>query len=135
MCNTLPIPKSGAVSWEQVNDLLNKLLKNGSLQQGRAWDMIAVPYETGQRVTRQKNCFAVMFTNIGDTVASVNNMIIFPSATPTTALGDSRAIAGHIMDIYKGKIVLAFQGGGANPRVEIVQLFYMEGDDINAKMR
>lgn len=130
MSNTLQIPKTGAVSWEQVNSLLSSLMAEGKLQQARAWNMSALQYVKGDRIKVQKNCFAFMFTNIGDTVALVNDMIIFPNATPLTAVGDSRSVAGHWLDLYKGKLLLAFQApiGGA-PKVEIVQLFYLEGND------
>jgi len=71
------------------------------------------------------NCFAFMFTNIGATTATVNGMVIFPSSTPTTALGDSRSISGHELDVYTGNITLSFQTGGTNPAVEVVQLYYI----------
>ncbi len=67
-----------------------------------------------------------MFTNIGDTIARVNGIVIFPSATPLTALGDSRSVGGHLMDLYMGNITLAFNTPvGATPLVEVIQLFYV----------
>ena len=92
---------------------------------GRAWNFSALPYELSTPIDVVENCFAVMFTNIGDTTARLNGMVIFPSATPTTALGDSRTISGHWLDIFKGNLRLAFDvPGGATPLVEIVQFFY-----------
>lgn len=97
--------------------------------------MTALPYTRGQRITVVKNCFAFMFVNIGDTAAIVNNQIIFPSATPATALGDARSVSGHVLDLYKGKIQLNFVAPiGANPKVEITQLFYLEAADVNTKI-
>lgn len=87
--------------------------------------MSALPYTEGAYITVEDNCFAFMFTNIGGDKAFVNDMVIYPSSTPTTALGDSRSISGHILDTYKGRIQLRFAGTGANPKVEIVQLFYV----------
>jgi hypothetical protein len=73
-----------------------------------------------------ENCFAFMFTNIGDTIARVNGMVVFPSATPATALGDSRSLSGHLMDLYKGNLNVSFLVPlGAAPALEIVQLFYV----------
>ena len=83
-------------------------------------------YTQSTQVTVINNCFAFMFTNLGDVAATVNGMVIFPSATPATVLGDSRAVSGHLMDLFKGNITLAITPGGANPRVEIVQLFYVD---------
>lgn len=69
-----------------------------------------------------------MFTNIGDTIAFVNEMVIFPNSSPASGLGDSRTINGHILDLYFGNITLAFDAvaPGTNPKVEIVQLYYLE---------
>jgi len=67
-----------------------------------------------------------MFTNIGDTPATLNGMVIFPSATPLTALGDSRTISGHQDEIYTGIMNLSFRPPlGTAPKVEVVQLFYI----------
>jgi hypothetical protein len=69
-----------------------------------------------------------MFTNVGDTNAAVNDMVVFPSATPATALGDSRTISGHLLDVYSGNINLSFTPGGTAPAVEIVQLYYISNE-------
>lgn len=90
------------------------------------FNMSVIPYSEATRIPIVENCFAFMFTNIGDTIANINGMIIHPSATPLTALGDSRSISGHKLDIFKGNIILGFALPlGANPLVEVVQLFYV----------
>jgi len=92
----------------------------------RAYNMTVQVYSQNQSVPVAKNCFAFMFTNVGDTTATVEGMVIFPSATPLTALGDSRTIAAHEYDIYSGNITLSFRGViGPAPGVEIVQLYYV----------
>lgn len=102
----------------------------------RAWDMICLPYVTGRRIAVVKNCFAFLFVNIGDTPATVNNQLIFPSATPATALGDARSVGAHQLDLYKGKIELKFLVPiGLNPKVEITQLHYLEASDVNTVVR
>jgi hypothetical protein len=96
------------------------------INEPRAWNYSAALYSSAQQVIVVENCFAFMFTNLGDTTATVNGMTIFPSATPATSLGDSRSLAGHLMDLYKGLLTLAFiQPLGAAPLVEIVQLYYV----------
>lgn len=65
-----------------------------------------------------------MFTNLGSAICRVNGMVVFPSATPATDLGDSRTISGHEGDLYYGNINVAFEAAG-NPLVEIVQVFYL----------
>jgi len=100
---------------------------NGGIAENfRAFNMFPTITTAPGVVPLVENCFAFMFTNIGDTTALVNGMVIFPSATPLVSLGDSRSIAGHWMDLYKGNINVAFvQPVGAAPQVEIVQLAYV----------
>jgi len=97
----------------------------------RAYNMAVDLYNQSGRITVVDECFAFMFTNVGDTYAEVNGMRIFPSATPLISLGDSRSISGHLMDLFKGTIVLSFTPGGANPLVEIVQMFYVSSYKSN----
>jgi hypothetical protein len=107
------------------------LTKDFSASEFRSYDFgaynIAVSLIViAQQVPVVENCFGFMFTNLGDTAASVNGMLVFPSATPLTALGDSRSIGGHLMDLYKGNLTVAFiQPVGVNPKLELVQLFYL----------
>jgi len=101
---------------------------DGRVQVGRVYNMTVNTYTTAGPINLQTNCFSFQFTNIGDVKAWVNDMVINPSATPTTALGDSRAVSAHQLDIYKGNISLRFDPNtaGIAPAVEIVQLFYAE---------
>jgi len=94
---------------------------------GRPYDMIVQIYDQNTYIPVAHGCFAFMFTNVGDTPATVKGMIIFPSATPATALGDSRSISGHKLDIYKGTMDLSFRPPiGVAQAVEIVQLYYVD---------
>lgn len=92
----------------------------------RYYNQVSNIYYASGNVTLVDNCVGYMFTNVGDANATVNGMRIFPSATPTTALGDSRSIAAHSGDIYKGNIILQITPGTALPGVEIVQIFYVK---------
>lgn len=95
-------------------------------QCNRPYDMSVQVYVENTYVPVDRNCFAFMFTNVGDTAATVNGMVVFPSATPLTALGDSRTIAAHQFDLYTGNITLSFRAPvGATPGVEIIQLYYV----------
>lgn len=90
------------------------------------WNKTVQIYSENAYITVAKNCFAFMFTNVGDTIATVEGMVIFPSATPATALGDSRTIAAHELEIYTGSMNLSFRAPvGVIPAVEIVQLYYV----------
>lgn len=91
----------------------------------KAYNTVTQIYSENAYIPVADNCFAFMFTNVGGTIADVNGMVIFPSATPATALGDSRTIAGHELDVYTGNITLSFRTGGTNPAVEVVQLYYI----------
>lgn len=95
--------------------------------EGRPFDMTVQVYNANSYITVAPNCFAFMFTNVGDTIATVKGMVIFPSATPTTALGDSRSISGHKLDVYTGNMDLSFRPPlGTTPAVEVVQLYYVD---------
>jgi hypothetical protein len=110
-----------AANLQRLIDKLNKEIA------GRAYDMIVQVYSANEYIAVAHGCFAFMFTNVGDTPATVKGMIIFPSATPATALGDSRSIAAHKLDIYKGTMDLSFRAPfGVAPAVEIVQLYYVD---------
>lgn len=98
----------------------------GEMQVARIYNLSAQVYSASANVLLQQNCFSFMFTNLGDTIARVNGMVIYPPATPGAQLGDSRSISAHVLDLYKGNITLAFDPGGASPLVEIVQLYYAE---------
>lgn len=89
-----------------------------------------IPYNTTTNnyfksavVDVMKNCNGFTFTNVGGKIARVNGMIIYPGV-PGTSLGDSRSVGGNEGEIYKGRIQIAFEAGGANPNIEIVQKFY-----------
>lgn len=90
-------------------------------------------YNVYKSIFVPKGCAGFMVTNIGDTKATINNMLLNPDPrnviTPTeTFRGDSITIMLHKGDIYSGKIDLAFDmvAPGTNPRVEVVQLFYTD---------
>lgn len=108
---------------------LRKLPDYGADNRGRIWNLSVLTYVESGQIDVVQNCTAYMFTNIGDVIARVNGMVIFPSATPLVSLGDSRSISCHWMDIYKGKINLSFERptAGVAPLVEIVQIFYVPG--------
>lgn len=109
----------------EANSLLERI--EALVKTDRKYNLYVQIYNTPLQVSIAKGCFAYMFTNVGDTVATVNGMVIFPSATPLTALGDSRTIAAHENEIYTGNITLAFLPtvGATTPNVEIVQLYYV----------
>jgi hypothetical protein len=109
----------------EANSILHRVLKEISTH--RMYNLYVQVYNTPLQVPVAKGCFAFMFTNVGDTVATVNGMVIFPSATPLIALGDSRTIAAHENEVYTGNITLAFLPtvGATTPNVEIVQLYYI----------
>ena len=91
---------------------------------GRKWNKDVQIYSVSGTIPVTKNCFAFMFTNVGAVIAFVGGMVVFPSATPLTALGDSRSLSGHLMDEYAGTIDLRINAG-VGAAIEIVQLFYI----------
>lgn len=94
----------------------------------RQYNMDVQIYTQAQAIVVTRGCFAFMFTNIGGTIARINQMVVFPSLTPLTSLGDSRTISGHLLDLYMGNIQLSFDNPLVNPAIEVVQLFYITKD-------
>jgi hypothetical protein len=90
----------------------------------RGWNMDVMIYNESTNVPVTKNCFAFMFTNVGDSIGYINDIVVYPSATPGAALGDSRTISGHLLDVYKGTMNLKITPVLAAPAIEVVQLFY-----------
>ncbi len=76
----------------------------------------------------QPRCNSYTFTNLGDVIAKVNGMLIFPAATPATDLGDSRIVEGNANEVFTGTIRLEFDANtaGVNPLVEIGQKYFID---------
>lgn len=92
----------------------------------RFYNNIVTIYGRSEQATMSKKCVRYMFTNTGDTIVKVNDMIVYPGV-PGTSLGDSRAISSFEDDLYRGTLEIAFQQPlGANPQVEVVQIVLME---------
>lgn len=104
-----------------------QLLKQNDL---RRYNWTVGTYSLPGSITVQRGCFSFMITNVGDRIARLNGMVVFPAAVPTTTLGDSRSVSGHLMDMFSGTLNLSFDAGvGVNPLVEIIQLFYIFQDE------
>jgi hypothetical protein len=83
-------------------------------------------YTKSQFVRVVTNCNGYMATNIGDTIVTVNDMILYPG-TPGTIIGDSRSVGGNEGEIYTGVIKISFSVPlGVLPQVEIVQKYYTD---------
>ena len=90
----------------------------------RKYDFVLNVYRSTQNVEVHRNCNAVTITNTGDTICTVEGMILYPG-TPGTSLGDSRTIGGNEGEILsKKQLVVSFNVGGTNPAVEIIQKYY-----------
>lgn len=100
-------------------------------EQFQGWNISVQQYSAAGYIPVVDNCFGFMFTNVGDTIATVNGMIIHPSATPATNLGDSRSVMAHKNDVYKGRILLSFAvPAGLIPLVEVIQIYYIKNKPL-----
>ncbi len=97
---------------------------NLKIETARMFNHTVDTYATSGPIPVVRGCFAYMFTNLGTTDCRVNGMLVHPSATPATSLGDSRTIAAHKDDLFYGNINVAF-AAGAGSLIEIVQLYYI----------
>lgn len=85
----------------------------------------AVPYVTSQTVIRVANCNGFTAVNTGDTIATVNDQVLYPG-TIGTNVGDSMTVGGNAGEIFIGVITIIFVVPvGANPQVSINQKFYI----------
>ncbi len=86
----------------------------------------AMTYTTGQTVPRVDNCNGFIAKNIGDTIAFINDDILYPAPGPG-ASGESKTVGGNLGEIYLGQIKLRFDAiaPGTNPAVSIEQKFYI----------
>src|SRR5688572_25050440 len=95
---------------DQLDTRLQQFIQKMDAQlEGQPYDIMVQVYSQNTYIPVAAKCFAFMFTNVGDTPATIKGMIVYPSATPTTALGDSRTISGHKLDIYAGTMDLSFR--------------------------
>lgn len=95
----------------------------------RPFNMATINVVQSGDCVKQKNTFAFMFTNVGDTIADVNGMIVNPGQVVlgVRQLGDSRTVGAADNKIYTGKITVRFHAPlGSDPNVEVVQLFYTD---------
>lgn len=74
----------------------------------------------------QRPCNGFTVTNLGDTALKINGKILFPSATPLTAQGDSVTFGGNAEEVYTDKIYISFLLPlGAAPLCEVIQKYYV----------
>jgi len=92
-----------------------------------SYNQLRNSYTQADNIIVDRKCVGYQFTNLGDVIAFVNGMIIYPGV-PGTSLGDSRTILLFERSLYKGNIELSFQvpTAGTAPNVEIVQFVYMQ---------
>lgn len=96
----------------------------------RIWNMDASDYNGSKQIIVQEGAFAITISNVGDTMARINGLLLYPSSTPLLTRGDSLTFGAHQLDIYKGTLNLSFDVApsaypiGTAPHVQVIQLFY-----------
>lgn len=92
----------------------------------RFYKAVVTIYANSIQASLDRKCVRYQFTNIGDTIVKINQMICYPGV-PGTSLGDSRSISSFQDDLYRGPLEISFQVPlGTNPAVEIVQIVLHE---------
>lgn len=78
------------------------------------------------QIIREAGTFALMFTNLGDSIANVNGKVLYPG-TVGAIQGDSFSIGIDMQNFeFSGIINVAFSGGsGVQNNLEVVTLFYV----------
>jgi hypothetical protein len=102
----------------------------GEVSSYRIWNESISDYTGSKAIIVQEGAFAFTFSNVGDTMARINGILLFPSTTPLLTRGDSITIGAHVLDVYKGNINLSFDVApslypvGVAPHIQVIQLFY-----------
>jgi len=93
----------------------------------RQFDTVTQLITQSKQIDVYPDCNAISFTNIGDTQVKVDEVVLNPSTTPATVLGDSYTVAGHQNEVYNKKSVqvIFVQPVGANPVLQVIQKFYV----------
>lgn len=92
----------------------------------RKFDTITQRYTRSGYIDVVDRCNAIILTCVGDTQVRVDEIVLNPSVTPATVLGDSFVIGGNENEIYAKKVLqLTFVVPvGAAPQLQVVQKFY-----------
>jgi len=89
------------------------------------FNIVTTRYSRSAEITPARGCNSFTVTNLGDTPVDFNGEILFPSATPLTAVGDSVSFGSNLGEVYKGNMTLKFALPlGATPLVAITQKYY-----------
>jgi len=93
----------------------------------RKYNFTAIQQTKGGNIFLQRDCNSFAIINIGDTLAFLNGVPVFPSSAPATIRGDTFELNGEELESYEGNLTLKFNAPlGANPKVVILQQYYTE---------
>lgn len=70
------------------------------------------------------NCNSITIINIGTTQATVNYFIPLNAGVPGTSNGESFTFGGNRLEIFNGRLDIAFPGTGAG-NVVVIQKIYI----------
>lgn len=98
------------------------------MQQDREYDFNVQVFTQSGFIDVLERCNSISVTNIGDTAVRIDQCILFPSATPLTALGDSVSFGGNQNEILaRQQLQLIFVAPlGVLPQVQIIQKFFIK---------
>lgn len=83
-------------------------------------------YNIGQSFKPYKGCNAIIITNTGDGIITVNGRVLYPGV-PGTRNGDAFTYGGNALEIFEGIVNVAVISGAA-PEYSVEQKFYTEFD-------
>lgn len=93
------------------------------------YNFITQRYTGMTKITVDPRCNGVMVTNVGTTVAHVNDFPIHPGV-PGTNNGEAFIAGGNACEIYQDVLQIRFPGGpNAGNAVIVVQKVYITGGD------
>jgi hypothetical protein len=90
------------------------------------FDVLVKEYNSNGLIETDQYCNSINVMNTGTTTATVNGIPLAPPVAPNL-VGDSYSFGGNRGEIYRGRLIVAFDTGSGN--LLVVEKFYRNDED------